>query len=51
MPSFLALILASCAGFLTNRLPLPFWVANILATAVWLAVFIYTKRLLRNLRP
>lgn len=51
MPTFLALLLAGCAGFLTTRLPLPPWMGYILSSVVWVAVFIFTKKLLRNLRP
>jgi hypothetical protein len=51
MPSFLALLLASCASFLISRLPLPLWLEFILASAVWLVVFIFAKKFLRSLRP
>ncbi len=51
MPTLLALLLASCAGFLTSRLPLPLWAELILSSAVWLVVFIATKRVLGQLRP
>lgn len=53
MPTLLALTLASCAGFLISRIPLdlPIWAELILSAAAWLVVFIFTKRLLGNLRP
>jgi hypothetical protein len=51
MPTLLALLLASCAAFLVSRLPLPPWAAIILATVLWLVVYIATRRLLRALRP
>lgn len=51
MPTFLALLLASCAAFVLSRLPLPLWAELILGTALWLVVYIVTRRLLRALRP
>lgn len=51
MPTLLALLLASCAGFLTSRLPLPAWGTFILAPVVWLVVFISVKKFLLSLRP
>ncbi len=53
MPTFFALLLASCISFLTGRIPLhlPMWVDFFLASAVWLVVFIFTKKILQNLRP
>lgn len=51
MPTILALLLASCASFLITRLPLPLWFEFILSSAVWLVVFIFTRKLMQELRP
>lgn len=51
MPTILAMLLASTTSFIISRLPLPIWIEFILASLVWLAVFIITKKLLRDLRP
>lgn len=51
MPTVLALLLASCASFLVSRLALPSWGIFIIATVVWLVVFIYVKKFLLSIRP
>lgn len=51
MPTLLAMLLASCASFLTTHLPLPPWMGYILSSGVWVVVFIFTKQFLRTLRP
>lgn len=53
MPSLFSSLLATCGSFLFGKIPLhlPIWLQFILGTAVWLVIFIYSKRVLNELRP
>ncbi len=51
MPTLFALLLASCGSFLVGKLIDPLWLAIPVSTLVWLVLYIYVRKILRDLRP
>jgi hypothetical protein len=51
MPTLLATILSSCGSFLVGKLIEPLWLSIPVSTVVWLIIYIYMRKLLRDMRP
>ncbi len=51
MPTFLAVLLATCGSFLVGKLCASLWLSIPVSSVVWLIIYIFTRRLLQNLRP
>jgi hypothetical protein len=51
MPTFFATLLASAGSFLVGKYIPNLWLSIPVSTLVWLIIYIYMRKLLRDLRP